>query len=416
MSINQDRVKYLLEQYAGHEATEVEVNELFTIINQSEQDDFLKGWLTETLEEIEPAAVYDQERWDKIAGKILRSTQDDSPSISLRSKRPSTPLRTIWRRAAAAAVVLLMVSVGGYFIFKNKGNKDMAETEPQEKRFKNDVPAPKNSKATITLADGSTVALDSVTYGKVATQGNVNVMVTADGRLVYKEQGTSTPLKMQYNTLSNPRGSKVIDMTLADGSRVWLNAGSSVTYPVAFAGNARKVSITGEAYFEITTLSFKGGQGKIPFNVDANGIITEVLGTHFNVNSYSDEGTTKITLLEGSVKVSKGSASGLLRPGQQAEVALRQAQDDVKIVSAVDIDEVMAWKNGKFSFEKMDIESIMRQMARWYDVDVAFKDKIADKYTVKITRDVPVSQVFKFIEMTGGVHFDIDGNKVVVRR
>ncbi len=319
--------------------------------------------------------------------------------------------RTWVRRIAAAAAIIIGIAGGTYFLFNSGNKEEIAKTEPQETRFKNDVAAPMKAKAMITLADGSTVALDSVTYGTLATQGNVNVMMTVDGRIVYREQGQGNAA-MQYNTLSNPRGSKVIDMTLADGSRVWLNAGSSVTYPVAFIGKERNVTITGEAYFEITH------NAAMPFKVSQGEMAVTVLGTHFNVNAYDDEQNIKVTLLEGSVNVSYPSPLGegqgvRLSPGQQAVL---KNNGQLTTNNSADLNEVMAWKNGRFYFDGTDIKTMMRQLSRWYNVDVEFKADIKSSFVAKISRDEPVTELLKILELTNLVHFKIEGNKITVMK
>jgi len=245
--------------------------------------------------------------------------------------------------------------------------------------------------------------LDSLTSGTLAIQGKVNVIKTADGQIVY----TGTGNEVEYNTLFNPRGSKAVALTLIDGTKVWMNAESSLRYFTSISNDERKVEITGECYFEAAHDALK------PFIVkDVNrGTEVEVLGTHFNVNTYADEPEMKVTLLEGSVKILKGTLLSILKPGQQAQVS-----NDIKVVSGVNVDEVMAWKNGKFAYNNTDLETIMRQMARWYDVEVVYKNKITDKYTVTTERDVPVSQLFKYIEMSGGVHFTIDDRKITVTK
>ncbi|HMJ48171.1 MAG TPA: FecR domain-containing protein [Ferruginibacter sp.] len=321
-----------------------------------------------------------------------------------------------WFRAAAASVLIFFAG-SVYFILRDNNEKPITKIEPQETRFKNDVAAPMKAKATITLADGSIVPLDSVTYGKLATQGNVNVMMTADGKIVYKELQQSEG-QMQYNTLNNPRGSKVIDMQLSDGSHVWLNAGSSVTYPVAFIGKERNVSISGEAYFEVARNT------AMPFKVTKGEMAVTVLGTHFNVNAYDDEANIKVTLLEGSVRINalaptpseRAGGEVVLKPGHQAQVS-NQANQKIKQITVqtnVDLDEVMAWKNGVFKFKDASIELLMRQVEKWYDVEIVYEGKIKDHFVATIPRTVTVANVFRILEETGGVHFKIDGKKVTV--
>jgi ferric-dicitrate binding protein FerR (iron transport regulator) len=192
-------------------------------------------------------------------------------------------------------------------------------------------------------------------------------------------------------------------MTLADGSRIWLNAGSSVTYPVAFTGKERKVSVNGEAYFEVAPDHTK------PFFVSKGEMSLQVLGTHFNVNAYDDEQDIKITLLEGSVKVSQRGQTGLLKPGEQARVAA-----DIKVANTVDLESVMAWKNGKFSFADEDLKSIMRQLMRWYDVDIIYQNDVPERFfTAEISRNKNLLALLKVLEASD-IHFKIEGRKLTV--
>ncbi len=300
--------------------------------------------------------------------------------------------RSFFRIAVAACIAALII-VGGYLMFFNT-NKETG-TPPIVKAT--DVEAPKSEKAVIKLADGKLIAVDSLT---TYSQGSVTVTRTADGRLVYSGLGK----EVQFNTLTNPRGSKVIDMTLADGSHIWLNAGSSITYPVAFTGNERKVSMTGEAYLEIAHNS------TMPFTVSKGDVQVQVLGTHFNVNAYDDEADIKVTLLEGSVKVSKGNASNVIKPGQQAKIT-----NDINVVNGLDLEQVMAWKDGNFKYTRTDLKVIMREIGRWYDVEVIYEGNIPEQlYNVGVPRTVNVSEVLKGLEYTGA-HFSVEGKKIIVR-
>jgi len=189
---------------------------------------------------------------------------------------------------------------------------------------------------------------------------------------------------------------------------VWINVGSSLTYPTAFTGKERKVKITGEAYFEVAH------NAGVPFIVQHNGLTVSVLGTHFNVNTYEDEAAERVTLLEGSVRVNKNSLSQLLKPGQQARIN-NNGINDIKVLNDVNIDEVMAWKDGKFRFgENTDIGTIMRQISRWYNVDIEYKGSVNQRFWGSISKDVNVSQVLKILEATGGVKFKVEGNKIIV--
>ncbi|HJY23957.1 MAG TPA: FecR domain-containing protein, partial [Hanamia sp.] len=225
--------------------------------------------------------------------------------------------------------------------------------------------------------------------------------------------------EITYNTLTNPAGSRVVNLTLEDGTKVWLNSKSSLRYPTAFSGKERNVEITGEAYFEVSRISSSSavsGEASMPFHVNVSGIEVEVLGTHFNINSYDEEGSVKTTLLEGSIKVNKNRETVLLKPGQQAQITLLRSTNEPIRVSTPDLEEVMAWKNGQFTFHNTGLDAILRETARWYNVEVVYVDKINDHYTVNVPRNIPVSQLFKFIEMSGGVHFSIEGKKIMVKK
>lgn len=356
MSINQDRLKYLLEQYAEKTATDEEVQEMFAMIKAANEgeDEGIKLWLGGTLAATELDTNYDHTRWNKVLANIL--SPEPVEATPAKVKRLD-----LWKRIAAAACVALLVGAGWYFITNKPEN-----FKPTEVVQTQDVKPPTNNKANITLANGQTVFLDSVNNGTLAQQGNVSLQKLGDGKIVYSGTLRQAQGDMLYNTVSNPRGSRVIDMTLSDGTRFWLNAGSSVTYPVAFVGKERKVTMNGEAYFEVAhnaTMPFKVGKGDLEVTV---------LGTHFNVNAYDDENNIKVTLLEGSVKVLQQALDdkAILKPGEQA---IAMANTKLKLEKNVDLQEVMAWKDGRFYFDGADIKTIMRQLSRWYDVDVSYQ-------------------------------------------
>ena len=307
-----------------------------------------------------------------------------------------------WRYAATAAVVLILF---GYSIMtmmqKERPKQVVAKVEQP---VVEDVAAPDGNYASITLAGGEKIDINGSSRGTLASQGKVQVIKSADGLIIYKVATGRVRGKMQFNTLANPKGSKVIGMVLEDGTKVWLNAGSSLTYPVAFIGKERKVSITGEAYFEVAK------KKSMPFRIMKGEMMVEVLGTHFNVNAYGDEPHMKVTLLEGAVKVSSGNVSGILKPGQQAKVK----DNDINVQSDINIDQVMAWKNGYFSFEKAGITEVMRQIARWYNIEVAYDGEIPnERFGGELRRNTKLSSVLKVLEKSG-VKFRIENNKVTV--
>lgn len=300
----------------------------------------------------------------------------------------------------AAATVILLFSAIGYFLINHHKSK------PQQiaKVVSNDVKAPQQNKAVIRLANGRMIYLDSVGNGALALQGNVQLMKLSNGQIAYTHERGEVSTKMEYNTLSNPRGSKVIHVVLSDGSKVWLDVASSITYPVSFTGKERKVSITGEAYFEVAHDAMK------PFYVNHRDMNIRVLGTHFNVNAFEDEGTDiKVTLLQGKVEVNNQISKETLKPGQQAIV-----NNKIKIFNDVDLDEVMGWKNGYFEFNNSDLANVLSQVSRWYNVDVVYKGYNKPRqFMGEIQRDLNLSEILKILAKNG-IQFQIEGNKLIV--
>jgi hypothetical protein len=299
-------------------------------------------------------------------------------------------------RMVTAASVLFVIFLGTYFYVTKPSSKTLVN----QSIVKKDVIAPSSSKATITLSNGQIVELDAIGSGTlVASQGAVNVMKTEDGQIVYR--GNSK--EIAYNTLYNPRGSKVISLRLNDGTIVWLNSQSSIRYPVAFVGDDRQVEITGEAYFEVAkNLSKK-------FIVASNGLNIEVLGTHFNVNSYNENKNIKVTLIEGSVKIIKGGGTCILKPGQQAQVA-----NEIQVLNGANIESVMAWKNGFFSFSGTSVEELMNILGRWYNVEIVFNKSIPNRqFGGQIATSANLSQVVKVLNESELKCALIDGKLVI---
>ncbi|SEW39952.1 FecR family protein [Chitinophaga sp. YR573] len=296
--------------------------------------------------------------------------------------------------AAAAAVLILLAAGGMYYLHESE--------RPQNSSIAAGI-MPGSNKATLTLADGSVVNLDSTGTGMLLKQGNTKVEKTASGEVVYKSDKT-TETTVSYNVLRTPRGGQ-FKVILPDGTAVWLNAASSIRYPTAFTGKERTVSITGEAYFEIAPDAAK------PFNVSVNNMKVIVLGTHFNINAYADEHTINTTLLEGAVLVQTGSESRRLAPGQQTRV--KPGSNEIEYLKQTDVNSAIAWKNGYFSFNDEDIPSVMRQLARWYNIEVTYTDKSPEgTFTGEIGRTLTQDQLFKILSRAG-IHFKIEGENRV---
>lgn len=308
-----------------------------------------------------------------------------------------------WRTLFRSAAAILFLFLSAYFIYTLlPQNRNFSKEKEIQPAVANEI-QPGGNKAILALGNGETVLLDEAKPGEVARQGNTQVYKTASGEVVYKS-GEGTAEELVFHTLSTPRGGQ-FKLLLPDGSNVWLNSASSVRYPTAFAGAERTVEVTGEVYFEIAHDASK------PFVVKVNEMNIRVLGTHFNVNAYSDESSVNTTLLEGSVILSKGGFNSKLRPGQQAQSA---GNADFKLINDVDVDEVVAWKNGYFSFNRADLHTVMRQIARWYDVTISYEGQIPHReFAGKIKRNNNASEVLKILQESK-VHFRIEGKKIIV--
>ena len=306
-----------------------------------------------------------------------------------------------WIRVAAVAAGVLVLAGGYYFSRYSKDDENLAIAEASIHQ----PLTPGSDKAILTLGDGSQLVLDSAGNGTIASQGLAKVTI-AGKNLIYdasKEMGNEAVI---YNTVSTPRGGQY-QVTLADGSKVWLNALASIRFPTAFRGKERSVEITGEAYFEVA-------KDTRPFHVKVNGMDVKVLGTHFNINAYRDESSMKTTLLEGAVQVTKGDYTQLLSPGQQAGVT---ENDPIKLIKNADIEQAVAWKNGQFNLTGINIREIMRQISRWYGAEIVYQGDVSGiVFYGFVSRTESISKLLTIMEKTGIVHFRIDGEKIVVSK
>lgn len=334
--------------------------------------------------------------------KINNSYQRIRKILGLKGRDRKIPVISLssgWWAAAASVIIILSL---GYFFFQNENTPQIVQVAPTKV---NDI-APGGNKAILTLGSGETIILDSAGIGTLSTQGGSSVLKLADGQIAYEESANSSN-EIVFNTISTPAAGQY-NLTLSDGSKVWLNAASSLRYPASFSGKDRIVELTGEGYFEVAP-----NQNKT-FSVSVNNTVVEVLGTHFNINAYKDDNLLKTTLLEGSVKVVNGKQNVMIEPGQQAEI--NQVSSSIRIKKSVNLEEVVAWKNGLFQFDNTDIRDVMLQIGRWYDVDVVFEKGVpAKRFTGKIYRNLNASEVFKILEVLD-IHFKIEGRKVIVTR
>ena len=402
--MNDTILKDLLGQYLTGTITEKGKSELAQLITQPQYLQQMEEMMQETFMSV--AFLNDEnlklrneiEGWlsNKIAGEVPAKTME----LSSRSK-----IKKLNRWNYAAAIIL--VALAGYLLFVQNKRTIKYETSPLA--VSKNIEAPKISKATITLANGKTMYLDTVVNGAIALQEGTRLVKLSNGEIIYQTTPENSSRQIEYNTLTNPRGSKVIALTLNDGTKVWLNSESSLRYPTAFIDKERKVEITGEAYFEVSKDAVR------KFIVSGNGVTTEVLGTHFNINTYANEPEKKVTLLEGSVKVSAQSerqkSEAVIHPGEQAKTKIGKK---LKIIKGVNVEEVMAWKSGRFQFNKADLQEVMRQIARWYDVEIQYEGKIApQQFGGKLQKNLNLSELLDGLEKSQ-VHFKIEGRKVIV--
>ncbi|WPU92450.1 FecR domain-containing protein [Mucilaginibacter sabulilitoris] len=306
-----------------------------------------------------------------------------------------------YQKWAVAASVLIMLTAG-LIVF----NAKYKESKKQGAALSQNI-QPGSNKAILTLANGTKVRLADISNGKILQQGGSRVIKTTDGKLIY-DAGSGVPANdaLQYNTMETPKGGQY-QLLLPDGTRVWLNAATSLKYPVSFAlSKERVVELNGEAYFEVAH------DKAHPFRVVSNKQSVEVLGTHFNVNAYPDEPNTKTTLLEGSVKVTSGNDKAILKPNQESDLTTNFK------ISDVDAQEAISWKNGDFRFDEEPLEIVMRQIARWYDVKVVFEDESVKKETlVAVTKRFDsIAKLLKIIEQTTDARFIIEGSTIRVAK
>lgn len=320
---------------------------------------------------------------------------------ALLNERASQPFYVRHRRVigfSVAAAVLLFVF--GLWEFLSVGSKPTATNMNVAASIKNDVP-PGGDKAVLTLADGSTIVLDSMPNGQIAMQGNSTV-TRSGGQISYANQGNSAGVV--YNIMTTPRGGQY-RLVLADGTVAWLNSASSLRFPTSFAGGQREVELTGEGYFEVAPDKSK------PFKVHTGDQTVNVLGTDFNIMAYPEESAIRTTLVSGSIRVEQGKLSALLSPGKQAVLSSGKFQ-----TQAADLETTLAWKNGRFEFEDTDIKTIMRQLERWYAIKVAYQGDVSSiVLSGSVSRRKTVVALLDILAETGRFHFSIEGDLITIR-
>lgn len=416
---NNQHISQLLEKFGNGQASQDEIRELFALVRETADDEALVAHMQAQMEQSDPGSAEDQEYWkDRLKGLSQRITGNVNP---VADRVPARPLVRIGRKSFLryAAAILIVVGLGAVAIVYQRYNQQKKNGTLAAHPAAGDI-APGGERATLTLSDGTVIALDSMANGTIAQQGNAAVVKSSNGQLAYNTKGLPAAGRM-LNKMATPKGGQY-RLTLPDGTKVWLNAASSITYPVAFVGDKRDVKTSGEVYFEVARDKEK------PFIVDAGGrTAIEVLGTNFNVNGYADDGSIKTTLLEGSVKVT-GNTFVVLKPGQQAVVEdpdqaqvaqakaaqAKVADQKTILVRTVNTDQVMAWKNGFFNLQDARFEEVMKQLERWYDIEVKYEGKAPSiGFQGKMDRGVHLSGVLRLLSELG-VQCRLEGRTLIV--
>lgn len=382
----------LLEKFKNGQISQEELLRLKAMVAQDDYGLNIKEDILASLYSDVPDSGWKKEDADKILQAILQPAE-----------QPVYPIHTVNNRKrwymAAAAILGAALIIGSLFLVQKRHAAPLAA-------IKQPPLSPGSNKAVLTLADGKTIPLDSANIGALAQQGSTRIVNTIQG-LAYTTEGTAE--KVVYNTVSTPRGGQY-QLTLADGSKVWLNAASSIRFPTAFTGKERLVEITGEGYFRIAA------NAQMPFKVKVAGTAdmeVNVLGTSFNIMAYPDEQTITTTLEEGAVQLIHGSSQSLLKPGFGGSLS---PGDKQFVVEKADMEQALAWKEGKFRFRNTSIQTIMRQVARWYNVEIAYQGDLSDiRLTGIISRRENAAALLKILATTKRVHFDITDSKITVK-
>ena len=389
-------VKELWENYLQGTSTIDELEQLRQYFNQPQYRAAFDELLQQAFTDPRHAEPADYNVDEMVSNLMVRLNEDNIPKPVVRSMQTR---RWFW---AAASLLLL---AGSVLTFRYINRQPAKQQEPSI-AVKEDLP-PGGEGAILTLSDGSQVNLDSLRNGLIAHQNGSDVKLD-NGRLLYDaNQQHQHQHVVTYNTMSTPRG-RQFSMILPDGSKVWLNAASSIRFPVIFSGAERKVEVTGEAYIEVKKNAAR------PFVVEGNDFVLQVLGTGFNINSYPENGAVKATLVEGSVKLNtSANSSVLLKPGEQWEY--NQQKGIIRVIHAADIDHVLAWKQKRFSFNG-NFRGIMNEIARWYDVELKYEGNIPDKELEGgFTREKELQKVLEILRVVAGVEFELKGKLLTIR-
>lgn len=403
--MNTEKLHYLLHRYFDDTIDPSDYNELLDYLKSADQDIVEKA-IDEEMLSLEAGAVFSKRQSENVLNRIKsdpRFVSNVEEETEVEEPKVIRLYQRTWFRVAAAVLVF---ASAGLLIFKHRA----VEAKP-DNMAANHVSAkiiPGSQQATLTVSNGSVIVLKNAANGVLANTGGSKVIKQAQGQIVYDKENNAANNEVTYNTLTTPRGGEY-QVVLPDGTKVWLNAASSLTYPTQFTGNERRVKLNGEAYFEVAKNKEK------PFYVSmSDGAQVKVLGTHFNISAYGDDEAVTTTLLEGSVQLSKNNSVSLLKPGQQAVV--NHSSDDIA-VSDANIEDAMAWKNGLFIFNNDNISGIMKKISRWYDVDVYYSADLNDQqFGGSYHRSKNIGDLLQYLQMIGKIQFKMQGRRITVMK
>jgi hypothetical protein len=373
-------IKLLFERYLNNHASREETAELFQYFQDTNNKEALEQMIENQLESRDKEELIDKMILDRVFGKIDLDTEPQN------FKSP-----TWYKTTGVAAAIILIISISYLFLNRSTYNDHTAT-----------IIEPGRDKATLVLSSGKTIVLEDVANGKLTEELGTTIEKTEKGGINYKIEG-NTDVRIAMNLLNVPKGGQ-FQITLSDGTKVWLNSNSSLKYPSAFSTSERRVELTGEAYFEVSKNKQK------PFIVETSLQKVEVLGTKFNINAYDDESSTQTSLAEGSVRVSCKNNTTLLKPGQQSTLT-----DQNIAVRSINLDQVLDWKNGDFNFSNNNLKEIMRKISRWYNIEVIFEGPISQEtYVAQISRKKRLNDVLRALQLSGSIKYNIRNNKLYI--
>jgi transmembrane sensor len=395
------RLKGLLHQYFDNTINNADCIELLDYINSADSSE-LNELIDGELSLLDEGPAFNGQQSRDVLNRIKSDIRFSIKTVKKDNTQPEIVKLYQIRWLQIAAAVLLFCTAG-LFMFNGRNSKSSYNIVKSSKPA---IILPGRNKAILIMAGGRTIILDSAANGLIAQTNAGKVFKTHSGQIIYKDASSTTNAEIGYNTLSTPKGGEY-QVVLPDGTKVWLDAASSITYPIAFTSNERKVKLIGQAYFEVAKNKEK------PFYVNINNNAqVRVLGTHFNISAYPDDDDITTTLLEGSVQVSKNSSISMLKPGQQAIIT---GKSNNIVVSNANIDYALAWKNGYFIFNDDNISGIMRKISRWYDVDVEYSGNYNDQqFGGTFFRSKSITELLDHLQKIGRIHFIISGRRIIV--